>query len=292
LKFREGYISRRGPRISTIQKSSTSSSAGLLAGDSLALEEGRSNEQPKPGWLRYIDEANLDIATIKGKIKELDKLHQAHIRSEHDDDVQSEQAIEILTTEITKLFRSAQSAAVRTKKMAAASEAEAQMRDNMTSKVAGQLQDVSSFFRKKQQNYLREIQRLQNRTRSDLFGTDNSLDFDGFVDKGFSQQNMAVVDNMSHTINQRDQEIVKIAKNIEELAGLFKDLSFLVVEQGTVLDRIDYNIEQVDHNVNQAIVQLRKGAEYQKKARTKMCMLILCVLILIAIVALIVKGAV
>lgn len=40
----------------------------------------------------------------------------------------------------------------------------------------------------------------------------------------------------------RSGEVQNLAKSITELAVLFKDLSALVVEQGTVLDRIDYNI--------------------------------------------------
>ena len=36
-----------------------------------------------------------------------------------------------------------------------------------------------------------------------------------------------------------------IAKSIEELATIFKELAVLVIDQGTILDRIDFNMEQV-----------------------------------------------
>lgn len=43
----------------------------------------------------------------------------------------------------------------------------------------------------------------------------------------------------------RDQEIQHIARSIEELSQIFKELAVLVIDQGTVLDRIDFNMEQV-----------------------------------------------
>ena len=39
---------------------------------------------------------------------------------------------------------------------------------------------------------------------------------------------------------------------------LFKDLSVLVIEQGTILDRIDYNIENAAVHVEKANVHLDK----------------------------------
>ena len=46
-------------------------------------------------------------------------------------------------------------------------------------------------------------------------------------------------------IDQRSKEINDIVKSINELAEVFRDMQTLVIDQGTLLDRIDYNIEQV-----------------------------------------------
>lgn len=34
-------------------------------------------------------------------------------------------------------------------------------------------------------------------------------------------------------------------KSIEDLSTIFKELAVLVIDQGTILDRIDFNMEQV-----------------------------------------------
>lgn len=59
--------------------------------------------------------------------------------------------------------------------------------------------------------------------------------------------------NFSHTMAlQREEELRNLLRSIEELNTIFKDISILVIEQGTILDRIDYNIEQAEHNVIKA----------------------------------------
>lgn len=45
---------------------------------------------------------------------------------------------------------------------------------------------------------------------------------------------------------------------INGLATIFKQLNDLVIDQGTILDRIDYNVEQTVSNIQKANVQLRK----------------------------------
>lgn len=55
--------------------------------------------------------------------------------------------------------------------------------------------------------------------------------------------------------------------------------------QGTILDRIDYNIEQAATHVEKGLSQLQKAEKYQKKNRK---MLVISALFVIVIVLLII----
>src|ERR1700722_8330592 len=60
----------------------------------------------------------------------------------------------------------------------------------------------------------------------------------------------------SPDLRARDRELTEIAKSIGDLAELFKDLSVLVIDQGTLLDSVEYNIEQTAVYVQEAAKDL------------------------------------
>jgi hypothetical protein len=57
-------------------------------------------------------------------------------------------------------------------------------------------------------------------------------------------------------LQTRNRELTEIAKSISDLAELFKDLSVLVIDQGTLLDSVEYNIEQTAVRVSDAVNEL------------------------------------
>lgn len=57
-------------------------------------------------------------------------------------------------------------------------------------------------------------------------------------------------------LRSRDRELTEIAKSIAQLAELFKDLSALVIDQGTLLDSVEYNIEQTAVQMSEAVKEL------------------------------------
>lgn len=77
--------------------------------------------------------------------------------------------------------------------------------------------------------------------------------------------------------------------SISELAEIFKELSSLVVHQGTILDRIDYNIEQTLDNVIQGNQELEAAEKHQRCTRATGCILLMIVCIVILALALILK---
>jgi syntaxin 16 len=80
------------------------------------------------------------------------------------------------------------------------------------------------------------------------------------------------------TIAQREREIEDIAQGIIDLSNIFQELQTMVIDQGSMLDRIDYNVENMTTEVKQADKELKVATGYQKKS-TKRKIILLLVLI-------------
>ena len=81
------------------------------------------------------------------------------------------------------------------------------------------------------------------------------------TDKYFSQSTLQqtsqkLARSNDNAIITREREINDIAKGIIELSDIFKELQAIVIDQGTMLDRIDYNIERMTVNVKAADKEL------------------------------------
>lgn len=44
-------------------------------------------------------------------------------------------------------------------------------------------------------------------------------------------------------MRERDEEITQLARGVLEVSTIFREMQDLVVDQGTIVDRIDYNLE-------------------------------------------------
>ena len=63
----------------------------------------------------------------------------------------------------------------------------------------------------------------------------------------------------------------------------------LVIDQGTVLDRIDFNMENAVEHAKEGVEQLTKAESKQKSALPMRCIIILVILIIIMLIVFIVK---
>lgn len=66
-----------------------------------------------------------------------------------------------------------------------------------------------------------------------------------YLQFGCSQRFDMAFEMQRFKIKSRDEEIQRIAKSVAMLATVFKEVADMVIDQGTLIDRIDYNMEQV-----------------------------------------------
>ena len=78
-------------------------------------------------------------------------------------------------------------------------------------------------------------------------------------------QNFKSIDTKKLDVNkERNKEIDQIVKTVNELKEIFMDVSELVIAQGTILDRIDYNTYQTRHNIRRGNKEMEETHERLK----------------------------
>jgi len=175
------------------------------------------------------------------------------------------------------------------------------MAHNIQISLASRVQEVSAGFRKKQSTYLRKLRTLgvmsspldRSSTPSQNLYSDPSM-MESETDKSFSQSTLQQTSQKrsgsnNAVIEQREREITDIAKGIIELADIFKELQSMVIDQGTILDRIDYNVEKMTVDVKAVDKELTVATGYQRKSAKRKILLLLVLLVIGMFILLLVK---
>jgi syntaxin 7 len=91
-----------------------------------------------------------------------------------------------------------------------------------------------------------------------------------------------------HTIlaEERANEIKKIHGGVEEINSIYKQLGFLVQQQGSQVDTVESNMSNLASHTQNASRELLKADNYQKQKRKWSCIILVILVILALIVVL------
>eukprot|EP01080_Neovahlkampfia_damariscottae_P003417 gene3417-5962_t len=236
-------------------------------------------------WRSILESVEGGISQIQKRLKSLHKLHEEHVTPRFGKDYTAEeQQIEILTQTIKDLFKEC----IKNISDIGGSDDEKSQEDvfrkNMKTNFVLQLNDLSKEFKDAQRNFIQKLKSMKDKKKTIGVSYENDdLDpeekrqleqlQDKIYTKGFTDEQMSQILQNEREILDRDRELKNILSSIIELKDMFQEFSNLVIEQGTILDRIDHNLDHTIDNVDDGTKNLVKAESYQKCSKITLCML-------------------
>ncbi|KAL3620658.1 Syntaxin-43 [Castilleja foliolosa] len=257
-----------------------------------------------PAWVDLSEEISANVQRARGKMTELAKAHAKALMPSFGDGKEDQRRIEALTQEITDLLRKSEK---RLQRLSAGGPSEdSNIRKNVQRSLATDLQTLSVELRRKQSTYLKRLRQQKEgpdgvdlemnlsgssskRGEDDFDDMDISLTADDPNLDGFSEHQMAKIKKSEAFTAEREKEIQQVVESVNDLAQIMKDLSVLVIDQGTIVDRIDYNITNVAASVEDGLKQLEKADKSQKQGGMVMCATVLVIMCFVMLVLLVLK---
>ena len=163
------------------------------------------------------------------------------------------------------------------------------VKNNIKLFLVTRIQNFSNEFRKNEQQYLKYLKEMgvvinsnnENNTSNDLLTNNDDDEKKNFL---YTQE-----DDLHIQIKKRDEDISVLVKSINELSVIFKDLQNIVQEQGTILDRIDYNINISYENSQKGLQSIKKADEHHKDSCFRNAILLLFIIIFVETIMIIYK---
>jgi len=252
--------------------------------DDLDLEAGLGSPE-QPSWITEVEYVKANLAKIKVTKKKLQQLHQKRLRPGFGDEDAATSEVDEVTNMMKKLFKDCEEGI---KQIGLGVDPNAKqdvmMRGNAQRALVTELHALSSSFRREQNNYLCRIRGHEEETVGYKPTTIDRVDGDDEFSAVCLHPTEAIAE-------ERAKEIDHIVKSVNDLSTMFKELAVLVIDQGTIIDRIDYNVELVQKNTADAVGELDKARRHAESGKLRCCIICLAVAVAVMVILLILKIA-
>ncbi|KPI85450.1 vesicle-associated membrane protein putative syntaxin-like protein [Leptomonas seymouri] len=243
------------------------------------LAELKQSKQPlifAPLWSILPADFEDSALTLTQEIEKLNELHRTFLKPKfRSDEEEKNLRAEIgqQTVEIQSFLKKLEHILVAgTQNKPTYSEEESRIVRNIQVHLSTRFKQLTAEFKATQERFGTQLRRLEQKSSKYMkIGSDAAYEkvkreekTAHFLEMGFSEQDVEplLLEDMCH--EQTSKEIKEILDSIQEIHSMFEDVHNMVVEQGTMLDRIDYNVDKALISASKAQIELERTRERQE----------------------------
>ncbi|MFH4976251.1 hypothetical protein AB6A40_002960 [Gnathostoma spinigerum] len=251
-----------------------------------------------PDWINYLDETQYEFTKIRSRLKQVQELQQNLIsKPKFVEDVNEQHEMETNTDEVTQMIAHAQRLIAFIERAdVIPNSTVAVLKDNIVTSLRLTLSNITNDFRTSQAKYLKQIEARKEIVDSYLLTPSSGwVNTEALNDVGFDNKNeslslaqIQLLLQNADIVKEREKDVMSVSRSIIELNTLFKDLAALVIDQGTLLDRIDYNVENSCLEMKSALKNIEKAEQHQRSDKKMHCIVILSIAIIMMLIIIIV----
>ena len=187
------------------------------------------------------------------------------------------QNIRMISTKMTQLLKKCKSLTKELKTLLANSDLDENVKINMYQNLLNRLAETSRALQINEEMQLQKYHEF-NGVEDSFFNINNYDSIDTNQTNNFRSIDTKKID----VSKDRNKEIDQIVKTVNELKEIFQEVAEMVISQGTILDRIDYNIYEGRHNIRRGNREMEEARDRIKNGclRKVNQILIICIFIM------------
>ena len=205
------------------------------------------------------------------------------------------QNIQLISDKMTKKLKKCKYLSKELKTLLANSDIDDNIKINMYQNLLNRLAEKSREMQINEELHLQKFQELNGYDESffstnpnNIINTNNINNYDS-IETNQSQNFFSNTAKKLNVAKERNKEIDVMVNTVSELKTIFEEVSNMVIYQGTILDRIDYNTYQGRHHIRRGNRELVETHERLKSGCLRKLNQILIIAIFIMSILIIFK---
>lgn len=140
------------------------------------------------------------------------------------------------------------------------------MKKNLRYILVTQFNLITKKFRANQMEYMKKVNSASSvgiRFNFDEVDDDDTIDFFG---RGYTQMQQQQLNRNTTEVQRRLEGIRQIHDSILHIATIFRQVNDMVVEQGTLIDTVEHNLENAGKEIKMGVENIEKADELHQRS--------------------------